>query len=573
MSGARLRFARALWAEQRALLVRLALASAMLMATEGIGLLMLVPLLRLAGVPLGVGDADRMAVALDALLQRAAIAPSLAGVLVSVVLIVSARAVVQYAKARWGARLEASVVGRLRERLFGAIVATPWAQFVGERPAALVHAVGPQVDDVHSSVLMLLEMASSVAAAVAALVVALVISPPLTAVVLAAAAAVYVVARLLRAPGRRDGEQLLSASSGLFARLSELIGGMKMLHAHGAEREAVQAVAADTHAWAALSRRTAERQARVSFVLAVVSVVMLAVVVWSAVEVVALSPATLLLLLLLYARLVSRVSELQALSSGLARNLASFDAVTALLERCDAARRAEDREALNTARRDARDAATTTPPAIELRGVTVRYATARADEAALRAWSGHFAAGALTAVVGASGAGKTTLADLLLRLLEPAEGDVLVDGQPLAARTREEWRAHVAYLAQDPMLFHGTLRENLRLARPDVSDEAMQAALRAAACDFVFAMPQGLDTPIGDRGVLLSGGERQRLALARALVREPLLLVLDEATSALDAATEARILDALRALRGRCTMVFCTHRDAVREAADFVVTL
>jgi ABC-type multidrug transport system fused ATPase/permease subunit len=123
------------------------------------------------------------------------------------------------------------------------------------------------------------------------------------------------------------------------------------------------------------------------------------------------------------------------------------------------------------------------------------------------------------------------------------------------------------------MLFHGTIRENLRFAAPDADDAAIERALRDAACEFVARLPHGADAPIGDRGVLLSGGERQRLALARALLRQPQLLVLDEATSALDAETEARILDTLRALRGRCTIVFCTHRDAVRQAADHVVTV
>jgi ATP-binding cassette subfamily C protein len=163
-------------------------------------------------------------------------------------------------------------------------------------------------------------------------------------------------------------------------------------------------------------------------------------------------------------------------------------------------------------------------------------------------------------VVGETGAGKTTLGDVLLGLLPPVSGEVLVDGVPLATLPRDAWRARVGYLAQEPMLFHGTIRDNLLFARPSATAAALDAALAAAACDFVARLPQALDAPVGDRGVLLSGGERQRLALARALLREPDLLVLDEATSALDAETEARILQTLRALRGKCTVVFCTHR-------------
>jgi ATP-binding cassette subfamily C protein len=138
---------------------------------------------------------------------------------------------------------------------------------------------------------------------------------------------------------------------------------------------------------------------------------------------------------------------------------------------------------------------------------------------------------------------------------------------------RAQWCSRVGYLAQEPMLLHGTIRENLTFARPGASDDDMRAALEAAACDFVESLPLGLDSPLGDRGVLVSGGERQRLALARALLRQPDLLVLDEATSALDAETEQRILATVRALRGRCTVVFCTHREAPRATADRVIEI
>jgi ATP-binding cassette subfamily C protein len=187
--------------------------------------------------------------------------------------------------------------------------------------------------------------------------------------------------------------------------------------------------------------------------------------------------------------------------------------------------------------------------------------------------SATFPAGSLTVIVGASGAGKTTLGDLLLGLLEPESGTVLVDGRPLRTLVRVQWRDRVGYLAQEPMLLHGTIRENLLFAHAGASEDELREALRGAACDFVDSLPQGLDSAIGERGVLVSGGERQRLALARALLRQPGLLVLDEATSALDAETEQRILATVRALAGRCTVVFCTHREAPRAIADQVIEL
>ena len=571
-------FVGALWREHRGAMLAVAAGTLALMFTEGAGLLLLVPMLRLVGVSLGDGVSDRVAAAMDAALQWAGIAPTLVGVLAAVVLVVVTRAALQLLLAVWHARLETAVVGRLRERLFSAVVRLPWARFVGERPASLVHALGSQVDDVHSALMMLLDAALLAAAVVAAALVAVVMSPLLTGVVALAGVVLFAAAHALGAPGRAEGDRLLEASTELFAHISEMLGAAKMIHAHGAEDRAVRAVEADSHAWAALNQRYERRRAEVSFALAVLAVVMLAVLVWMSVVTARIGPATLLLLLVVYARLVPRLSELQSTWSAITQALASFDSISALLARCDAAYESVEAAAsasVATAASGATSASiavdTASGPAIELRDVTVRYPTG--ERPVLSRLAVRCPGGLLTAVVGPTGVGKTTFGDVLLGLLAPEEGEVLVDGVPLAAIPRHAWRSRLGYLAQEPMLFHGTIRENLLFAQPSASDADLSAALDDAACDFVRRLPRGLDAPVGDRGVLLSGGERQRLALARALLRRPQLLVLDEATSALDADTEARILQTVRNLRGRCTVVFCTHRGAVREAADVVIHL
>jgi ATP-binding cassette subfamily C protein len=148
---------------------------------------------------------------------------------------------------------------------------------------------------------------------------------------------------------------------------------------------------------------------------------------------------------------------------------------------------------------------------------------------------------------------------------------VLIDGQALQPGVADRWRAGIGYVAQDVWFFHDTIRRNLIWAQPGVDDASLWMALeQSAAAEFVRMLPRGLDTIMGDRGVLLSGGERQRLALARALVRHPQLLILDEATSALDAENEARIVTALRQLKGQVTIVLITHRLTLAREADVV---
>jgi ATP-binding cassette, subfamily C, bacterial len=159
-------------------------------------------------------------------------------------------------------------------------------------------------------------------------------------------------------------------------------------------------------------------------------------------------------------------------------------------------------------------------------------------------------------------------------LIVPNEGRVLVDETPLSAERTQPWRNQIGYVPQDTFLFNDTVKANLLWARPDADDEEITQALRSAAAEeFVFGLPEGIHTVLGDRGVRLSGGERQRLALARALLRKPSLLVLDEATSALDSENERRIQDAIEKLHGRMTILVITHRLSTIRKADVIHVL
>jgi ATP-binding cassette subfamily B protein len=176
--------------------------------------------------------------------------------------------------------------------------------------------------------------------------------------------------------------------------------------------------------------------------------------------------------------------------------------------------------------------------------------------------------------VGPSGAGKSTLFDLLLRFYDPRSGSVSLDGVDLRELRLADLRAGIGFVPQDPVLFAGSIRDNLSYGMPDASDLTLTRALQQAhAEDFVAALPEGLDTLIGEGGVGLSGGQRQRLAIARALVPQPRVLLLDEATSALDADSEKHISQSVLDLRGRCTVLVIAHRLSTIREADRIVVL
>jgi subfamily B ATP-binding cassette protein MsbA len=216
--------------------------------------------------------------------------------------------------------------------------------------------------------------------------------------------------------------------------------------------------------------------------------------------------------------------------------------------------------------------AQTLPPVrggIEFRDLSFSYP---GREPSLRGVNLQIPAGETIAVTGPNGAGKSTLVGLLLRLQEPATGRILIDGTDIATVSLHSLRGQIGVVPQHVLLFNGTVRDNIAYGRPEPTREAIEAAARAArAHDFITRLPQGYDTEIGDRGVRLSGGQQQRLALARALLKDPPILILDEATAMFDPEGEREFLQACGPVLERRTVLLITHRPASLALADRIV--
>jgi ABC-type multidrug transport system fused ATPase/permease subunit len=211
---------------------------------------------------------------------------------------------------------------------------------------------------------------------------------------------------------------------------------------------------------------------------------------------------------------------------------------------------------------------------VELRDVTLAYGDDPDHEPSLRDVSLDVEAGTTIALVGSTGAGKTTLVQLIPRLYDPTRGSVLVDGVDVRSVDPQALRAQIAVVNDDPFLFSATVAENIAYARPDASrEEIVDAARRARAHDFILELPDGYDTRVGERGLTLSGGQRQRIAIARALLADPRVLILDDATSSIDASTERQIKQGLAAaMAGRTTFVIA-HRLSTIALADEIAVL
>ncbi|MEJ5199254.1 MAG: ABC transporter ATP-binding protein, partial [Anaerolineae bacterium] len=212
------------------------------------------------------------------------------------------------------------------------------------------------------------------------------------------------------------------------------------------------------------------------------------------------------------------------------------------------------------------------PPAVSFRGVTLRYGADRSP--ALDGVTFDVPAGSTVAVVGPSGAGKTSLLNALLRFWDYEAGEIRLAGREIRTLDEEAVRAMCGVVAHDPHLFNMTVADNLRLARPDATQEEIEAAARAVGIhDFIASLPQGYETWLGEGGARLSGGQRQKLALARAVLKAAPLLILDEPTAHLDAQTEREVAAALMHIKQGRTMMVITHRPIFAEIADQIVVM
>ena len=539
--------------------VALLLAVALL---EAAGLLLLMPLVELLGLG-QVQAAAGLANVWRKVFAGLGVPPSFELVLCGFVGLLILQAVLRRVADHHNAHIEASYTAHLRDRLYASLVHARWLAFTRLRAADLTRALTTEVDHAGMAAQQGVALAGLCGLALVHFGVAMVLSPPLTALALACGVAVALALRPLNRRAHEAGKSGQQCRAEMNAAIAEHLAGFKVAKSHGRDGHHLELFRRTTHAIAehVVASRHIFSASRVFFELA--GWMALMTFLYVAVAWARLGTAQLVLMVFVFTRLLPRIGAIQSTWQHIVHYQPAFDAVEKLRTELDAAR-----EELSDG-----------PAALELRrevrfdDVSFRYDPA-VDRAAVRSVSLAIPAGRMTALVGASGAGKSTLADLLLGLLTPAAGRVLVDGEPLDGARLGAWRNSIGYVPQEPFLFHDTIRANLLWARPDATEDELQAVLRAAAAaEFVARLPQGLDTVVGDRGVRLSGGERQRLTLARALLRRPMLLLLDEATSSLDNENERFVQQAIEKLQGKLTIVVIAHRLSTVRKADQIVVL
>jgi ATP-binding cassette subfamily C protein len=530
--------------------------------TQGVGLLMLIPFLQL----IGIGDSAPTGIvaAIGTVWNFTGLPLNLPAVLLVYIGIVTLYAAAQRWSTILNSKLSHAFTRKLRDDLFSAMARVQWLRFMQIRGSEINHVMTTNLTTIDNGTYGLFALISNIFVVIVHIGIAMMLSVPLTCVAIISSGILLIVLRPLNRRSYALGEEWRQTMAALFGVLMDHLSGMKIAKSFGAEERHIRS-------FGKLSGDLEQQANRFSAILSSTSmyyeiggVVAVALFFFVGVQILHVPAPKLLVMVFLFGSLVPLFSWMQRTWQGTLNMLPAYKAVVEMRDRFYDAE-----EALAPAKIDPFELKT----GVEFRGVSFSYSK-EDPRYVLNEIDLALAARETTVILGPSGGGKSTFADLLIGLLTPDSGQILIDGKLLKGDVMHSWRKSVGYVPQESLLFHETLQDNMRWAAPESSDDDIWQALRLAAADeFVKALPEGLNTIVGDRGVRLSGGQRQRIALARALLRKPTLLLLDEATSNLDVENEQRIMQALQDLRGTMTVVFISHRQSAVQCADRVIVI
>jgi len=524
---------------------------------EGSSLSVLLPILSLA-VDSG-GEASKQpefARYVTDFLGRIGITPNIGNLLVVAVFGIVLKSLLLLAAERQVGYTKARVTTDLRLRLLRAVMSSRWHYFVHQPVGRLTNSMATEAWRASIAYEFGVGILAYAIQAIIYGTVALMVSWQATLASLGAGMVILFVSHFLVKMTRKAGKRQTVLLKSLLSRMTDTLHSVKTLKAMGREGLADGVLQSET----SLLNRALEREVFSKAMLTAAQEPMFAVVIAAGMFILlqrwGMPIAEVLVLVLVLTRVLAHLGKIQ---KHYQKMVAAESAYWSMLQAIEEADLQREEYRGSTAPRLERD--------IVLDGVSFHYE----GVPILKDVDLRIPARGLTTIIGRSGSGKTTILDLIAGLHMPDAGEVRIDGVPLSEVDLHDWRRQIGYAPQDTVLLHDTILHNVTLADPELTeDDARRALVKADAWEFVQAMPQGMQTSVGERGARVSAGQRQRIMLARALAHDPRILILDEATSALDSESEAEICRTLKALSEDITILAVSHQPALAGYSDRV---
>lgn len=525
--------------------------------TGGVSIVMLVPMLGLLDV------SDGAASALDTLLaplRRLPYGGQVGALVGAYFVLIALRALLARTLSLAESGFLEGYSFALRDRLYRKVAAARWECLTASRQTDTIDLFTMQCGQVSNGMAQIVHLITSLASSAVQLGIALWLSAPVTAFVIACGGAYAALFRGLLKRSKAYGEEMIALNRAMYSELFSQLRGIKEVRTYGVRREHAALFAEISESLRAARLKYVRMQSFPALLHSVGAAGVIAVIFLVSVLGFRMDTARLMVLVYVFTRLWPVFSGLMGRLQGIQTAIPAFDKLDAALNGLEEEPVREDVAPMAFER--------------EIAFCGVRFAYRDSAEETLRGVDFVLPKGSVTALVGRSGAGKTTIADLLLGFLRPTGGEICIDGVALSEENLPAWRQGMGYIPQSPLILNASVRENLKRFHPDATEEEMVAALKKAqAWSFISDLRDGLDTMLGDEGVRLSGGERQRIVLARVLMGHPRLIVMDEATSAMDYESESAARDAVLSLEDGITVLIIAHRLATVRAAQRAIVL
>ncbi len=531
---------------------------------QGISLILLIPLLGLVGLNTDQGSMGQFSTYAMYIFKTLGIQINLVNVLTLYVVAISFIAVLNRYQTLITAQIEFNFAAHIRKQLYSAIINSNWLFFSKMSSSNFAHALTNEIERIILGTNQFLLLISSSMILIVYMIIALKLAGILTGIVFIAGVIILFSLRRMTSKSRSSGEDISTTTQDLYFAILQQLEGMKTIKSFNIQTASVNEFSKQTNEVTRNYQSTIRNYADVKVLFDIGTVIILALMVLTLIEIVKLPIAVLFLLIYIFVMMLPQFSVVQHSYQYFINMLPSYENVMKIQEKCE-----KNYELNKTV---SKSHISQLKDKIKFNNVSFQYDNS--DKFFINNLNMEIKAGETTALIGSSGSGKSTIADMVIGLIKPKEGTLTWDGILIDGKSSDNWRNQIGYVAQDTFLFNETIRFNLVLSKPEANDDEINSALKkASAYDFVSKLPQGLETVVGDRGVRLSGGEKQRLALARAFLRKPSLLILDESTSNLDSENENKILGAVDQYHGETTVLIIAHRLSTIKCADNIYLL